>query len=291
MTSSKLSDKIGQFVTIPHSVVKMIPIIGAEAMTLFVYLRYRTNSKTGDAFPSYDTIQDETKLTRRRIAKALRVLLSVGLIERKRRFSKSTVYTLVLPDKLPISTPVDTNDISTPVETAISNDGVTDISNPVDTLSREKYQDRSKKTKSLRGKPRAHQKVECETCPQEWMIELYKLCGVDSANASGGMRKRISETGKTLNHNGNNAGMCYTIFKPYWIQDQWRREHTPYPTPEQVRDQWVRAIELSKGIQSGHTKKPEYTQHDLDIAAQINARRAEKAAASAGGAPKLQPQT
>lgn len=100
MSKSKLLDKIGQFTTIPNSIIELWPAIGIDGMALFVYLRYRTNGQTGDAFPSYDRITSDTLLTRRRIAQAIRQLESAGLIERKRRFSASTIYTLKIPDSI-----------------------------------------------------------------------------------------------------------------------------------------------------------------------------------------------
>ncbi len=99
---SKLSDEIGQFASIPHTVIKMCPEITADGLALFTYLRYRTNHDTGDAFPSYDTIQKDTGMSRRRIARALRALIDAGVATRKRRFSGSTIYSLVMP-KPPIS--------------------------------------------------------------------------------------------------------------------------------------------------------------------------------------------
>lgn len=100
MSKSKLLDQIGQFTTIPNSIIELWPSIGVDGMALLVYLRYRTNGQTGDAFPSYDRITSDTLLTRRRIAQAIRQLESVGLIERKRRFSASTIYTLKMPDSI-----------------------------------------------------------------------------------------------------------------------------------------------------------------------------------------------
>lgn len=95
---SKLVDRIGQFTTIPNSVIQLWPNIGIEGMCLFVYLRYRTNSTTETAFPSYETIENDTGLNRHQIARAIRKLESAGLVERKRRFSASTIYTLKMPD-------------------------------------------------------------------------------------------------------------------------------------------------------------------------------------------------
>src|SRR3990167_8433804 len=94
---SRLFDKIGAFTTVPNSIIKMWPDLGGDAMQLVLYLRYRTNSETEIAFPSYDTIQRDTTLTRRRIAKAIRALEVLNLVERKRRFGGSTIYTLQLP--------------------------------------------------------------------------------------------------------------------------------------------------------------------------------------------------
>ena len=130
---SKLSDQIGQFITIPVSVVKAIPQIGKDAFVLFSYLRFRTNSRSGKAFPSFDKIQEDTGLVRRKIAAALRSLESAGFVTRKRRFGASTIYTLIVPKRIkaPISNTVVTNE-----NAPISNTVGTIISNPVVTLSR-----------------------------------------------------------------------------------------------------------------------------------------------------------
>jgi hypothetical protein len=135
---SKLSDRIGQFITIPVTVVKMFPLLSPEAVKIFVYLRFKTNSKTDTAFPSYDSIQKDTKMSRRKIARAIRELMTVGLVERRRRFSSSTIYTLVLPKR--ISSTVATNDSST-VATNDSSDG--------DTLSRMTILERKDKNKTI----------------------------------------------------------------------------------------------------------------------------------------------
>jgi hypothetical protein len=104
---SKLVDRIGQFTTIPNSVIQLWPKIGVDGMTLFVYLRYRTNAQTETAFPSLDTIQQDTSLPRKRIVKAAKKLEEAGLVERKRRFSASTIYTLKLPATIAISADVE----------------------------------------------------------------------------------------------------------------------------------------------------------------------------------------
>lgn len=94
---SKLTDRIGTFTAVPNSVIKLWPVIGVDGMALFLYLRYRTNSETEVSFPSYDTIKKDTTISRNRIAKAIRALEAAGVMERKRRFGDSTLYTLKAP--------------------------------------------------------------------------------------------------------------------------------------------------------------------------------------------------
>ena len=91
MSKTKLIDTIGQFTTIPNTVIALCPKIGPDGMTLFVYLRYRTNHETGEAFPSLNTICAETGLTRRRAVIASRALVENDLMDKRRRFSGSTV--------------------------------------------------------------------------------------------------------------------------------------------------------------------------------------------------------
>lgn len=101
---SKLIDAIGQFTTVPNTVVKMIRPMGADAFALWCYLRYRTNSESGVAFPQYETIRNDTGLSYRKIASALRKLESLDLMTRKKRFGNSSEYTMICP---PIPTPID----------------------------------------------------------------------------------------------------------------------------------------------------------------------------------------
>lgn len=93
----KLHDEIGDFTTVPETVIKMIPQIGAEAFSLFCYLRYRRNGKTGKAFPSYETIREDTGLNFRKIARSLRTLEATLLMRRTKRFGNSSEYTLTCP--------------------------------------------------------------------------------------------------------------------------------------------------------------------------------------------------
>lgn len=94
----RLVDKIGVFTAIPNTVIRLLPQVGPSAFALWSYLRMRMNSETEVAFPAYETIRAETGLGFDTIARSCRALEAAGLIERRRRFSSSTVYTLKLPN-------------------------------------------------------------------------------------------------------------------------------------------------------------------------------------------------
>ena len=95
--AKKLSDLIGQFATIPNSFILASTALSTESKWLFVILRYHTNSKTGNAFPSYTTIQGMTGFHRKTIAKALKELEQAGWLTKQRRFGATTIYALQLP--------------------------------------------------------------------------------------------------------------------------------------------------------------------------------------------------
>lgn len=96
---SKLYDSIGQFATIPYSIIKLVPSIGADSFTLWSYLRSRTNGETGDAFPSYDTIRKDLgdEFHSRKVAGCIRILMQFDLLDRKKRFGNSNIYNLKSP--------------------------------------------------------------------------------------------------------------------------------------------------------------------------------------------------
>ena len=52
MKRDRLHDSIGNFTIIPNEIIKKTAKMGSHTLTLFVYLRYRTNQKTQVAFPS-----------------------------------------------------------------------------------------------------------------------------------------------------------------------------------------------------------------------------------------------
>lgn len=92
-----LYDRIGPFVTIPHSFIHDSRALSFHARWLFVALRYYTHGKLGTAWPSYTTIQKLTRMRREKINSSIKELEDAGWLERKRRFSNSTIYTLKIP--------------------------------------------------------------------------------------------------------------------------------------------------------------------------------------------------
>jgi hypothetical protein len=92
-----LVDKIGQFVTIPHTFIKDAHGLSFHAPWLFVLLRYYTNRQTGYAFPSYDRIRQMTGMRRERIARSIRELEAAGWLRCQKRFNASTLYELLIP--------------------------------------------------------------------------------------------------------------------------------------------------------------------------------------------------
>lgn len=135
MSKTKLVDEIGQFTAVPDEFIKASHDLSDRARWLFVLLRFYTNGRTGDAFPSYDEIQTMTGWSRRHIAPVIRELLSSGWITRQKRFGASTIYRLTRP----ISSPVGTNDevhSSSPVGTTISSPVGTTLVHTGATLTR-----------------------------------------------------------------------------------------------------------------------------------------------------------
>src|SRR3990167_3635998 len=94
---STVYDKICQFTTVPESVIKRTAEIGSDAVMMFVYLRFRTNSDRGQAWPSYDLMQSDLGWGRSKVSGALKSLQDAGLLIKTRRFGQSTLYRLVPP--------------------------------------------------------------------------------------------------------------------------------------------------------------------------------------------------
>lgn len=93
----RLSDKIGRFVAIPHTFIEDMPNLPPCAHTLFMYLRSCVNKDTGNAFPAYKKIADETGLAVATICKGLDALVKRGWIKKKRQYGKNTIYELTIP--------------------------------------------------------------------------------------------------------------------------------------------------------------------------------------------------
>jgi len=146
---SKLSDKIGKFTTIPNSVIKIGGQLGTDALVLFMVLRYHSDDNDV-SFPSYDTIQQESGLIRRKIAQAIRQLEHFQLLERKRRFGNSTLYILKLPSISNTGGLMEDAPLVTQVD-AISNTGGLSLVTQVDTNKTQLT--RPIKKKSPNGEP------------------------------------------------------------------------------------------------------------------------------------------
>jgi len=93
----RLIDKIGRFVAIPHTFVEDMPNLSPASVKLFLYLRFRANNQTDEAFPSYDAIAKDTGLAMATISKAIKGLEIRGWVKKKRRFSNSTIYEICTP--------------------------------------------------------------------------------------------------------------------------------------------------------------------------------------------------
>lgn len=79
-----------------------------------------------------------------------------------------------------------------------------------------------------------------KTCPKEWQLALHELVGTPVGQASPGMRKRVSECGIVLSK--DNGLESLQTFKSWWYETDWRGKQGQPPTPEQIRDNWSKAL-------------------------------------------------
>jgi hypothetical protein len=104
MASYRLTDELGQFTAIPERVVEMIPEIGSDAALMYLYLRYRTNAKRGQAWPGYKRMRKDLTWGRTRIHNAIKALEEHALLDRQQRFGQSTIYMLKRPPDVGVET-------------------------------------------------------------------------------------------------------------------------------------------------------------------------------------------
>ncbi len=97
MSKYNLHDELGQFTAIPEAVIEMIPEIGSDAALLYLYFRYRTNRRRGAAWPGYNRMSKDLNWGRQKISNTIKTLEDAQLIERKKRYGQSTIYTLKKP--------------------------------------------------------------------------------------------------------------------------------------------------------------------------------------------------
>lgn len=86
----KLSDDIGRFTPIPNAVIESR--LSANAFRIYCILAYHVNRDSGQAWPSYDLLQSISGMCRPTVSRSLTELLDAGLVTKKRRFGRSTVY-------------------------------------------------------------------------------------------------------------------------------------------------------------------------------------------------------
>lgn len=262
--TTKLYDEWGSFTAIPNDVIKMCPALGADGMTIFVYLRYRTNSESGVAFPSMDTIQEDTGVTRKRIVKAIRQMEDLKLMTRQKRFGQSTIYTLKRPPVEP------TISISADVAlmgkgTAISAASAPSVVQGVHTIKTDLNKTDLNKTDPGADKaPR----------PRDLIFEaIAQVTHTDPQTAGPSIGKIKSILLK--------ASPPYTPEEVYEFGRQWPKWKERPPTLWQLKEQIGIVRNGAKhGANPNHPAKnePTYTPEQLAAAAAINAARAAKQA-------------
>ena len=99
----ELHTTFGFTTPIPDEIIKALPKIGADAFSVWCYLMFRiyNNRRASGEFvcwPSYNLISEDTGLSRHRISKAIKTLETKKWIARRKRFSGSTIYTLISPN-------------------------------------------------------------------------------------------------------------------------------------------------------------------------------------------------
>ena len=80
------------------SVWTMLP--NPETMSIYNILLYLCHCHEGECFPTIDTISKYTKMGNRRVLKNIDLLENIGAICKKRRYNKSTIYTVKEPTEL-----------------------------------------------------------------------------------------------------------------------------------------------------------------------------------------------
>ncbi len=87
----------GMFAMIPHNFIKEAKNLKVHTRWLYVALVFYRNSKSGVAFPSYETIRKLTGLRRQKISEGLTELEESGWIKpRRKRYGASNVYRVLL---------------------------------------------------------------------------------------------------------------------------------------------------------------------------------------------------
>ncbi len=115
----KLSDKIGQFATVPHTFIETRGL-STSARWLFVVLRYYTNGKTEVAFPSIQTLADTAGMKRHTVVRAIRELIAAGWLSRLKRYGKTAIYSIEIPSSAQNGTSAEMGTVSSAKRDTIS---------------------------------------------------------------------------------------------------------------------------------------------------------------------------
>lgn len=89
-----MSEKTDPFTGVPNFIFALIDEIGIDGIGMYAYLLMRSG-EDGKCFPSYDRMQKDLKVSRYKVSEMIKRLEDVGLVQRKRRFSASTIYTVI----------------------------------------------------------------------------------------------------------------------------------------------------------------------------------------------------
>lgn len=97
-----LQSLFGFHTPVPDVVIKLLPKIGPDGFALWCYFMFRIYNdkrREGDlaCWPSWERMETDTGMSRRRIGKALQSLVDAHILSKRRRFSRSTVYQLHPP--------------------------------------------------------------------------------------------------------------------------------------------------------------------------------------------------
>jgi predicted transcriptional regulator len=70
-----------------------------ETAAIYNILLYLCHQHGGTCYPSIKTLSEYTKMGNKRVSKNLNKLIEIGIIQKKTRFNKSTIYRVLEPEQ------------------------------------------------------------------------------------------------------------------------------------------------------------------------------------------------